>query len=245
MNMRTRRLVAALATTAALAGLTAPVAFAEHTQQLDVGAQLVRQPAGKAWIVNLQLGAVLGTTDGTVPAPVNRMVFSFTRGAKVHPEAFATCTTKLIEQKGPDACPKGSQLGTGTATANALETVFPAKMWVFNGPKAGKNHKILVYAVALSTVRIFLEGTLKQTSGKYGWVLDLPVPRIRTVGDLDASIIDFHTTVGGVGKKGVPFIEAPTSCSGGWPFFGSFSYADGGSGTSAARIPCVLKAINE
>jgi hypothetical protein len=245
MKHRTRRLAAIGAATAALAGLAAPAALADHTQALDIGAQLVRQPAGKPWIVNLQLGAVLGTSDGSSPSPVNHMVFSFTRGAKVHPEAFGTCTLKIIETKGPAACPHDSRLGGGTANAHALEQDFPAKMQVFNGPKAGKNRKILIYAVALSTVQVFLEGTLKQTSGKYGYVLDLPVPRIRTVGDMDAAITEFHATVGGIGKKGVPFIEAPTACTGGgWPFAGTFTYADGGSGSASAAISCLLKATN-
>lgn len=232
---------------AALAGIAAPAASADHTQTLEVGAQLVRQqPAGKPWIVNLRLGAVLGTTDGSVPSPVNHIIFSFTRGARVHPEAFATCTVAIIMEQGTDACPRSSRLGTGTATASALDNTFPARMQIFNGPKAGTKRKIIIYAVALNTVQIYIDGTLKmQRSRKYGWVLDLPIGRIRTVGDMDASILDFHATVGGIGRKGVPFIEAPTSCSGaGWPFLGRFTYADGATGSSSAVISCLLKATN-
>jgi hypothetical protein len=228
-------------------GLAAPAAMAaDHTQHLDVGAELVRQPAGKPWIVNLTIGAQLGTTDGTVPEPVNHMVFSFTRGAKVHPEAFGTCTLKIIQDKGPAGCPPDSRLGDGKAVANALQQDFPATIDVFNGPAAGRNHKLIIYARALGTVVIPLEGTLKKTSGKYGYVLDLPVGRIRTVGDMDASIVSFEVTVGGIGHKKVPFIEAPTSCTKpGWPFFGSFTYADGASGTSSATITCLLKATSD
>jgi hypothetical protein len=242
MNIRPRRLAVVAAATVALAGLGAPAALAaDHTQALDIGAQLVRQPAGKPWIVNLQVGAVLGMSDGSSPSPVNHMVFSFTKGAKVHPEAFGTCTMAIIESKGPASCPKESRLGTGTANAHALEQDFPAKMQIFNGAKG----KILIYAVALSTVQVYIEGTLKKTSGKFGYVLDLPIPRIRTVGDMDAAITEFHATVGGIGKKGVPFIEAPTACTGGgWPFAGKFTYADGGSGSAAASISCLLKATN-
>jgi hypothetical protein len=244
MTIRSVAIAAALAALGSAA--TAPAAaLAGHTQRLDIAAELVRQPAGKPWIVNLSIGAQLGTDDGTVPEPVNRMIFSFTRGAKVHPEAFGTCTLQIIEDQGPSGCPESARLGDGKAVANALQQDFPASIDVFNGPKAGKNHKILIYARALGTVVIPLEGTLKKTSGRYGYVLDLPVPRIRTVGDMDASITSFEVTVGGTGRKKVPFIEAPTSCAKpGWPFFGSFSYADGGKGTSAATIPCLLKAAN-
>lgn len=227
--------------------LAAPsAALADHTQQLNIGAELVRQqPGGKPWIVNLSLGATLGSTDGTVPSPVNHMVFQFTKGAKVHPEAFGTCTLQILQQKGTPGCPASSRLGSGKATANALQQDFPATVEVFNGPKAGSARKILVYARALGTVVIPLEGTLTKTSGKYGFKLDLPVGRIRTVGDNDAAILDFEVTVGGIGRKGVPFIEAPTACSKpGWPFLGTFTYADGSRGTSSAIINCLLKATN-
>lgn len=244
--MMIRTLAAALAA-AALAAVAAPVALAaDHTQQLNIGAELVRQQkGGRPWIVNLSLGANLGMSDNSVPAPVNHMVFQFTRGAQVHPEAFATCTAPVLQEKGPMGCPQKARLGGGRAVANALMTDFPADVTVFNGPKAGSGRKILIYARALQTVVILLEGTLTRTSGKYGFKLDVPVGRIRTVGDNDAAITLFDVTVGGTGKGGVPFIEAPTSCTRpGWPFFSSFTYADGSSGTSAATIPCQLKAIN-
>ncbi|MCW2993161.1 MAG: hypothetical protein JWQ18_656 [Conexibacter sp.] len=240
-------IVRSAAVALALAVLGAgPARAADHTQHLDVAAELVRQPAGKPWIVDLTIGAQLGSTDGTVPEPVDHMVFKFTRGAKVHPEAFGTCTLQIIDDKGPGGCPQGSRLGDGKAVANALQTDFPATIDVFNAPASGRDAKIIIYARALGTVVIPLVGTLKKTSGKYGYTLDVPVPRIRTVGDMDASITSFEVTVGGIGRKRVPFIEAPTSCTKpGWPFFGSFSYADGASGTSAATIPCLLKAVDD
>ncbi|HWI75434.1 MAG TPA: hypothetical protein VNT55_25960 [Baekduia sp.] len=237
-----------LAAAIALAVLAAaPAARAAHTQRLDIAAELVRQPAGKPWIVNLSLGAQLGSTDGLVPSPVKHMVFNFTRGAKVHPEAFGTCTMDILQSRGPDGCPASSRLGDGKAVANALETNFDATIKVFNGPKVGAGRKILIYARALGTVVIPMEGTLKKTSGKYGWVLDLPVPRIATVGaDNDAAITSFSVVVGGIGRKKVPFIEAPTACNKpGWPFLGTFTYADGARGSSSATIPCVLKAAND
>jgi hypothetical protein len=243
-----RRVVAVCAAATAVAALAAPAArAADHTQRLDIGAELVRQQAGgKPWIVNLSLGAELGTTDGTVPEPISHMRFSFTRGAKVHPEAFATCTLAILIDKGPVGCPAASRLGQGTAVANALELVIPATIDVFNGPGTKTSRKLLIYARALGTVVIPIEGTLKKSSGRYGWVLDVPVQKIQIVGDQFASITSFSVTVGGIGKKGVPFIEAPTSCAKpGWPFLGEFTYGDGATGTSAAMIKCMLKATND
>jgi hypothetical protein len=233
----------------ALVTLAAPAAgalAADHTQQLDIGAELVRQQqGGRPWIVNLSLGATLGMSDGSVPAPVTDMVFRFTHGARVHPEAFATCTAAILQEHGPIGCPARSRIGTGRANANALMTDLPADVTVFNGPKAGAERKLLIYARALQSVVILLEGTLTKTSGTYGYKLDVPVGRIRTVGDNDAAITAFEVTVGGTGRGGVPFIEAPTSCvNPGWPFAGAFTYADGTRGASSATIACELKATN-
>lgn len=230
----------AVATPAALA--------ATHTQRLDVAAELVRQQAGgKPWIVNLVLGAQMGMDDGSVPSPVKHMTFSFTRGAVVHPEAFATCSMDIIDRRGPAACPSASRVGTGKAVAAALQTTFDATVTVYNGPKVAGGRQLIVYARALGTVAIPMVGTLRKTSGRFGWVLDLPVPRIMTVGEEnDAAITSFEVKVGGLGRRKVPFIEAPRSCSSpGWPFLGAFTYADGTGGSSSATIPCLLKAIND
>jgi hypothetical protein len=247
-----RRLAAGLAALGVLSGgaVTASIALAaDHTQRLDVGAELVRQPPGKPWVVNLILGAELGSADGTVPSPVRNMKFFFKSGAKVHSEAFGTCSKAVLEQQGPAKCPATSRIGSGSAVASVLQTNFPTdEVTVFNGPGTTTNRKILVYARAIETVTIILEGTLKKTSGKYGYSLDIPVEPIRAPGD-EASITNFSVKVGGFGrlkgKKNVPFIEAPTSCKApGWPFLGQFTYADGTSGSSSATIPCVLKATN-
>jgi hypothetical protein len=243
----TRRVAAACAAVSGLVALGAPAApAAEHTQRLDIGAELVRQQAGgKPWIVNLNIGAELGTVDGTVPEPISHMRFSFTRGAKVHPEAFATCSQQILRDKGPNGCPSTSRLGQGKAVAYALETVIPATIDVFNGPGTKTTRKVLIYARALGTVVIPLEGTLKKSSGRYGWVLDVPVQKIQIVGDQFASITSFSVSVGGIGRKGVPFIEAPTTCAKpGWPFLGEFTYADGATGSSSAIITCLLKGTN-
>jgi hypothetical protein len=246
MTRPIRRLTAACAAAGALAAVAAPAALADHTQRLDIGAELVRQQAGgRPWIVNLTIGAELGTTDGSVPAPIGHMRFSFTKGAKVHPEAFGTCTKEILLAKGAAGCPSSSRLGKGKALASAIGTDIDATIDVFNGPGNARSRKILIYARALGTVVIPLEGTLKKASGQYGWVLDVPVQKIQIVADQFASITSFQVSVGGIGKKGVPFIEAPTSCQKpGWPFLGEFDYADGASGSSSAIINCLLKATN-
>jgi hypothetical protein len=252
MTTRMRRLtaLAAAATVTAAGAAAIPALAADHTQELSIGAELVRQPKGKPWEVNLLLGATLDLTDGGTPEPVQNMHFQFTNGARVNSDAFKTCTVQVLEKRGPSACPAGSQIGAGKAIAEALNLVINANIRIFNGPGKVNNRQLIVWAKAIEipTIVLTLPGTLKKTSGKYGWDLQLPIPRIPTIGDdNDASVTKFEVKVGGYGrKKGkkVPFIEAPTQCrKPGWPFAADFRYADGAAGRATALIDCTIRAI--
>lgn len=252
MSLSPRRL-AAIALAAATAGAVAVPAAqaADHTQRLDVGAELLRQPKGSPWEINLLLGATMAMSDNSIPSPVNHMVFSFPAGARVNADAFKTCDPKKLARGGTAACSKQSIIGKGTAVAWALATEFHADMTVYNGPGNNRKRGITIYAKLkeIPTLTIQLDGTLRKTSGKYGFVLDVPVPTIAPIGPgSEASITQFETTVGAYArKKGkkVPYVEAPTSCRGGWPFQGVFSYADGAKSTVNATLGCAIRASSD
>lgn len=57
------------------------------------------------------------TAEGTVPAGARRFVFLFDRAISFNPEAFPTCARTVITEDGPDACPPGSQVGSGIGTS--------------------------------------------------------------------------------------------------------------------------------
>jgi len=252
MHIRARRRVAA--TLAGLGALTAVAAApaaapaADPTQQLVTGAVLTSQPPGGRWGVELILGARLGTTDGSPGSPIKHMAFKFPK-AFVNADAFPTCAAATLRQRGPAGCPSGSRIGRGTALADVrplLANPIAADIDIFNGPGTDRSRKINLIARARGIeVTIILEGTLKRTSGTYGYQLDLPVPLIKTLNDApDAAIAQFDVRVGARttrrGKR-VSFLEAPTSCSGsGFPFLGTFSYYSGASGTDSSNISCTL-----
>ncbi len=245
--------VAAVVLAVVTAGAVAvPVAqAADHTQSLDVGAELLRQPKGAPWEINLLVGATMGMSDNTTPAPVTHMTFSFPSGARVNADAFKTCDPKKLARGGTAACSKKSIIGEGTAVAHALGNEFHADMKVYNGPGTNKKRGITIYAKLkeIPTLTVQLDGTLRKTSGKYGFVLDMPVPTIAPIGPgSEASITQFSTLVGGYArKKGkkVPYVEAPTSCRGGWPFQGVFTYADGAKSTVNAKLGCTIRASSD
>ena len=251
MTIRTRPVLAGLAALVSAAALAPAVAhaFAAPTQKLDVAATLLDQPKGRPWAVNLTLGAELGTVDGSVGAPVKNIALKFPH-ATVNGSAFATCTAAKLRQSGPGACPAKSKLGSGTAHVDVrplLDQKVAATLTLFNGPGTDSARKLILYAEAKQfEIQIVMEGTLKKTSGRYGYSLSLPVPPLPTLpGAPPAAIADFSIDVGGRARKNgqkVSFIEAPTVCpKAGLPFAATFTYTDGQTGSAASTISCTLK----
>lgn len=238
-----RHTVLAVATTAAtLACLT--TARAAQTQTLIAGAELLAQNASGQWNLNLISGARFGTDDGSPVSAVRTMKLSFPSGARMNADAFKTCS---FAQVSDGACPAASKLGTGTATTLLGTSTVPATITIFNGPGNASKRRIWMYSRALSTIEFVLDGTIRKTSGTYGYVLNVNVPPI--VPELvpgGVAILDFETTIGGSGRKNgkiVPLVTSPTSCrKGGWRYSGTFTFANGSSATSGAAISCRLTA---
>jgi hypothetical protein len=245
-----RRAAVAAACLAACAAAPAAHAFSTPTSELLVGAKLLDQPVGQPWAVSLLLGAKLGTVDGSESAPVKKMVFKFPN-AKVNGNDFATCTAAKLRAKGPTICPKTSKIGTGVATVDArplLQTPVKADLQLFNGPGNNSSRKIILLAQARQIeVTLVLEGTLKTTTGRFGYTLDLPVPDIPTVqGANPAAIADFQVEVKARGtKRGkkTSFLEAPRACNNVLPFTANFNYADGKTSQAASNISCTLMGV--
>ncbi len=56
-------------------------------------------------------GKISGTEYGGYPPPLTSIRYFAPAGAKVRPQAFASCAPAVIEQSGPQACPKHSLAG--------------------------------------------------------------------------------------------------------------------------------------
>ena len=137
----------------------------------------------------------------------------------------------------------------GTAVVDAIGLPFNAKLWIYNGTGTDAARKILLFAHVTDPgveVNLPLGGTLKRTSGQYGFKLDLPIPDIEVVSGQFAAIKSFNVVVGKRTRKGgkkVSFIDAPTSCpSGGWPFSMAVTFKDGGTASDRRAINCTLMA---
>ena len=92
MTAQTRmRLGACVVAMLSAAAIAAPVAHATVTNQLDVGAQLLDQPKGQPWAVNLLLGASVVESTGQENLPITtKFSFQFPK-AQVNTTKFGVC----------------------------------------------------------------------------------------------------------------------------------------------------------
>jgi len=85
------------------------------------------------------------------------------------------CNPQSLERSGPSACPKGSQVGSGTATGWTLGQLWPLTLSLYNGP--GGN--LLSYVTASTPVKIetVVEGHVSTPpGGTYGEEIANTIP---------------------------------------------------------------------
>lgn len=249
MGMRGRSVVAVVAALA-LAGFGASSAFGvTNTLEQEFGVKLIKQPPGQPWAIGLNVHSTIDTTTGDKPSTMKSIVFLFPH-AKVNAKYFKTCDPVRLGGAGPKACPAGSKLGSGTALADARPLVNPvhATLTMYNAKPKNGNPVFIFYAQATEVaVNIVIQAELKKASGKYGYRLDVPIPRIPTLpGQDDASIHDIDIDVAATTRskgKTIYLLQAPTSCpSGGFPFQTTFNFNDDQTLTSSSAISCTLSA---
>jgi hypothetical protein len=230
-----------------LATLIAPgAAHASQTAALDVSAQLLNQPVGRPWSINLGTTVTVSTPDGAPPSPLQSVDIRFPQ-ATLNDDRFPACAVNELELRGPSACPKASKVGHGVARADVrplLDFLVDVDLQVFVGPEERGGRMLLFHAQArqIPAVELILKGLLRKTQGRYGYRLTLEIPEISTVpGSPPAAVTFFDVQVGGK-NRGRSFLEAPRSCPrSGLPFAGAFGYADGTSSSTTAKIDCTLR----
>jgi hypothetical protein len=248
--MRRSMTVAVAAAFAALA--VAGPAQAAHTQDLVFSATLLDQPRGQPWAVNLNVNATLGTTDGSLAAPLRHVRLQFPAGARLNADKFPTCAPRTFADS--LQCAKGSRLGNGLAKVDArpLLNNVDAQLKLYNGKGTAKKRTLYLTASTEESgieINLLLPGTLTKIGGRYSYQFDLDIPEIVAVsGAPPVAISSFQVDVGGrVKRKGrkLSYIDAPTKCpSGGWPFTGTFTFGDGTLPTLASHLDCTLKTVS-
>ncbi|MEX0992961.1 MAG: hypothetical protein WDZ37_03100 [Solirubrobacterales bacterium] len=166
-------------------------------------------------------------TTGAKPLALRHLRLPFPRGGRVNGGLFKTCDMEELEHEGEEACPKGSKVGTGKATADARPVVtvpVDAKLTLFNGEPAGGNPTILIYGeVDLGTyseLAVTVRAVArKQRKGPYGYVLDIEIPPLSTLPGQPPAALTFArvTTLDRTARRRGRtrhYIEAPLLCTG-------------------------------
>jgi hypothetical protein len=96
-------------------------------------------------------------------------------GVRVAGAKMPQCNPTALEKSGPSACPKGSSVGTGSATGWTLGQLWPLTLTLYNGP--GGN--LLTYVTATTPVKIetVVEGHVTRPGGPYGQEIAATIPQ--------------------------------------------------------------------
>ncbi|MEX0993416.1 MAG: hypothetical protein WDZ37_05405 [Solirubrobacterales bacterium] len=232
--------VAALAIAAAV-----PSVLAKPVEQVSFTAKYTSKNRSKATgTLSLRTQFTIKDDVGGQLAPATRILLRFPKGASTNGKGFPTCDAQKILDTIGKGCPKGSALGTGTASASAQPIVanVNADVTLFNGKPSGGAQTIVVFAVPELGPNLALPSQLKKGSGPYGYVLDNAIPSIQTLpGAPNAALTGFDATVGAKpfkkGGKRIHYITGPLVCNG--TFFlldGEFSYEGGITNTVYERF---------
>jgi hypothetical protein len=168
------------------------------------------------------------------------------RGSRVNNSAVASCT---LANANRNRCSRASQVGTGTATADARPTIatpVPARVTAFNGKTSAGRPAVLLRAVANlggQQVPLVLVAEIKPAASGFGpsFVVDngpltagqSPLFSIR---QLHLNLPDKVVRVRG---RLVHFLVAPPVCRGSWLYEQVNTAYSGAKLIATDRVPCV------
>ena len=238
---------AALAASALLAVPASP-AHSATTQDVTFTAKFAKRDRNKRR-AGLSLRTTIRIEDKSAPAPLQltNTLLRFPKGAVVNARFFPKCSPAALRARGPRACPKGSKLGTGSAIGLAPPIVTDpvnTKITLFNGTLEGRNPTIIIYALPDLGPVMTLPGVLRSGRGTpYGYILDTPVPPIKTLPNApDAAIISVKTQTPTKtvkkGKKKYALVVAPKTCKKTWAYQGEFTFVNGQKATVDGTQKC-------
>jgi hypothetical protein len=238
------------------------VAFAATTTTLEIKVTPNKASKSKKKLtpVRLTINTTFGDDTGAQPPALRNVEIRFNEGGVYNGKLFPKCKFSVLEQKGPSACPKGSKIGKGSATASA-QPVIPlvnATVTVFNGEPKGGVPTVLIYSVPDISSPITVQGTVSKKpasacgdGGKCDYVLSFDVPDIPTLpGQPNASVLTVKTQTDLVfvkkkkkvhGKKKtikIPLIGAPVKCTGKWVAESKVTFVDGSTASTKTSAPC-------
>jgi hypothetical protein len=197
-------------------------------------------------------GTVSGTEYGGFPPPVTEIRFYGPADARLRPQGFATCVPSVIEQQGPEACPKNSMAGPkGSATAivsfGSERVPETASVQPFFAPGGGL--EFFADGSTPVSLEILSQGSILNAAPPFGPEVVAEVPLVETLpGALDASEESITVEIGAAYKRGgktISYVTVPRRCpAGGLPVKAEVSFFGGAGAETSYRMPCPRKGIS-
>ena len=196
------------------------------TERLSLGVGV--KPARTDTRVGLSYSQSLTNKDGSrVTENVRTVKIKLPKGLRFDVNAVAKCKESTLEDpnQGPSACPAGSIVGTGTATADArplLPDLVPADVTAYNGlldvdlngqPQSAVPAILVVAHSKNPDTTNFLPAEIHGTS------LVLNLTPNDPANPAPFTIQDISLGIRRAGSRKKPYLRSPTSCpKGGWMF---------------------------
>jgi len=177
---------------------------------------------------------------------VQRIVYLFPHGTIVNGRLFPSCSAATLQRAHGrlSACPRGSQVGAGTAsgTAVAIGVTSHARVTLFNGP-GGRSVTINVSVTTPALINATFAAPLDTLHGRYANKLTVVLPKqLKRILDGDIVTSDVHVTTGatrlvhGVRRGYVEALRCPTR--GGAHIHGEVTFEGGATGRADTTVAC-------
>ena len=145
-------------------------------------------------------------TPGAPLFTIQRAVIFFPDHAGTNGALFPSCSAQQIERFRGNVkrCPRGSKIGGGTVTAQALQLGITAtgRVAMFNGP-GGRSVTFNIRTLLPAYINESIDAPLTQLHGRYGEKLTLEVPHQlqEILAGVFVAVKDFDVSLTGVTRK--------------------------------------------
>jgi hypothetical protein len=186
--------------------------------------------------LNIELITQPNPNDG--PFATKTTVVHFDKNLKFGGKYVKTCSADKVRSNNT-ACPKGSKVGTGSATGVALGLTENLSVTAYNGP-GGNKIELLVSGTSPLTIHDVIEGKLQSDKGKFGKKLVVAIPDTlqQPAPGAFATLTDFKTSVKGTGSKKRPFVGLAGCTKKKLNFQADFVFTDGSTSTAKSTAKC-------
>ncbi len=145
----------------------------------------------------VKLSASLGWQANSAASQptVTKLDVWFPGGTRYNGGSYPSCAYQRLNAAGPDACPKGSVMGSGTSTAYADTVVTRPKITVVNGGR----DRVYFYTVLNNPARVQVPviGYVTRLGGQFGSHLSATIPpSLRVVAGVPIKFISLNISAG-------------------------------------------------